>query len=55
MYRCLRYWEEDAAEVVLQADYKTGRPKIIEYGGHDEEMGRRRGIEKGREWDVAQE
>lgn len=55
LYRRLRHGKKDAAKTVLQADYETGSVEIIEYGGHDEEMGRRRDIEESGQWDVAEE
>lgn len=55
LYRCVRYWEEDATEAVLQADHEARSPEVVEHGGHDEEVGRRRDPEEGREWDVTEE
>ena len=47
LYRCVRHGEEDATEAVLQADYEARSAKVVEYGGHDEEVGRRRDFEEG--------
>ena len=55
LYRCVCYWEEDATEVVLQADNEARGTQVVEYGGHEEEVGRRGNSEEGREWNVAEE
>ena len=55
LYGCVRYWEEDATEAVLQADYETWGAEIVEHGGYDEEMGRGGDFEEGGQWDVAEE
>ena len=54
LYGRVRYWEEDATEAVLQADHETRSVEVIEHGGYDEEVGRRRDFEEGSQWDVAQ-
>ena len=55
LHRCVRYWEENAAEAVLQADHEARSAEGAEYGGYDEEVGRRRDIEEGGQWHVAEE
>ena len=55
VYGCICYWEEDAAEAILQTDHEAWSAEILEYGGYDEEVGRRGNSEKGRQWDVTQE
>lgn len=55
MYRRLRHGKKNAAKIVLQADYEAGSVEILEYGGYDEQVGRRRDIEEGSQWDVAEE
>ena len=55
MYRCVRYWEEDAAETVLQADHAAWSAEVVEHGRFDGEVGGRGDFEEGREWHVAEE
>ena len=55
LYRRVRYWEEDATEAVLQADYQARSAQVVEHGGYDEEVGWRGDSEEGGQWHVAEE
>ena len=55
MYGCPCYGQEDGAEALLQTNHATRGAEESEYGGHDQKVGRRRGIEAGSQWNVAEE
>ena len=55
LYRCVCYGKEDATEAVLQADDEARGTQVVEYGGHEAEVGGRGDPEEGREWHVAEE